>query len=1362
MGSYANVAVRDAAGTIIGYQSTSTGLYSPGTGGVNYTQQAAPTVSPQALAGVPTQNPYGSNNAAAIIWQNQHYGGAYANPVSESLASVAAREGYTGTVQTVSGRSTVPTPDITYAASQPTNVLASSLDGNYVNSYAPLGNYAQVEIPNSKLVVSEAGEVGIYGQQYVGGQLSRYLTLQSSGGRNALQSGAFSINGPITTRVYGQSDLAKFVPASSNDIATKSRLGAEAYGGYAMQPLDSRTIESTGAKLSTYSNRNDLANLVSPEAVNLGKSELPGAKIPWTVKAESPTIQYADQYGLTGKNINIVGSQPSSLPQPFISSVPMASQQPSQSLPTPFVSQVQQQTLGQQAIRAAEQNPLVAAAASIPVVGAVVRPAVQAGGALVDTLTGATPLKVPGGIKSAAVGTIPVVGPAIQEVGLLIDATQGKSPIKSTDIMSQGQSGRLQSVIQAYGAGTDITVGTITGLGGLSPSTAITPFKDLNAKTGLGSQNQELAAPLIERNNAIVAEKNFAQSYDFGAAEKSLAAEKLILELTANPLNASSESLKKEYSDIEAMRTGLDTTSTSAVSEFNAKVAAYNIKSSLLESSSKDLQKQIDIYNQNVETYGSRVEQLKGLESNVKSSEIAAFNAGSLEVQGGKLVESPLVERPYGAFSDWSKGASEVILGDLGLTRAQVLQGENLYKDDLLGSFGYGAFKEATLNPGNVVASAISGVQFAAVGGAAAETLKFVGAGSSILAPAARTALAIGESTPAKVAMVGGIGALTYAGASKGFTASPSETAMNLGGASVDLAAMGVGGVAFAASPRAFASAAESARNAKLPTVEDLIGPAGPGGVIRSKAVGYDSESGVMSFGGSAPKTPTVIFEEALQRAGITESTGSITKTPYTPLKSYIPTIDLTEVGLPSGNKIPMEHLPGVKLMLSGEDVIPYEHASAFGKLPATVEQQRVVAEFKRLGGIESEIYGLGESPRTQQFKLARVGTTEGQQPPVAFESLKLASSVVSDIPETPLSFNLKVESVSPKGLESKYGGAPMSQRMFDQVVTQPAIKSSGVGISFDEAISKMEIGARVKPAVSQATQQRILPSATTSTFREPTISKLSLEEMVGILSEEKRPSGSKIASTKVESPIQRISQSIEETPITKTTGYEGGTIVRVEPEYAGQPVAYTFDKRGENAMALYETGRSSNTGVIATMRISSPASSLSLSTSSEEASVLSGSMESLKTESRLSSVASQRESAIERMIVPDMISESLKDITPVSTIRTTQATSQKYDRITMPDAKPERLTTEDLFRLPPSPQSPRSIEQSRFEKTGSPEPFTGFPPTRGSTGGGFPFGGSLNYGGGGGGPTQKRGFKFTELFTMEFSSTPSFRKRRR
>jgi hypothetical protein len=165
-----------------------------------------------------------------------------------------------------------------------------------VTAYTPYG-LGQTELENVKIGYTESGRVGFY-QQVPGRSMWQ---LASSGSNAALQSGGFTIGSPETALVYTQAGAGTtFSPTANREEAMRilanpggySRPGAEAYGGYVM-PLDTRTIESTGAKLSTYANPYNLAGLVNPQAVNLPKEQqVAMGDVPWgnKVGTGTPTI----------------------------------------------------------------------------------------------------------------------------------------------------------------------------------------------------------------------------------------------------------------------------------------------------------------------------------------------------------------------------------------------------------------------------------------------------------------------------------------------------------------------------------------------------------------------------------------------------------------------------------------------------------------------------------------------------------------------------------------------------------------------------------------------------------------------------------------------------------------------------------------------------------------------------------------------------------------------------------------------------------------------------------------------------------------------------------------------------------------
>ena len=204
------------------------------------------------------------------------------------------------------------TPVVTSAVNNlsPSPAAAKPADQT-VTAYVPYGSRAQTELLNTKLVYEPNGQVDFYQQSRPGSSL---YNLVSSGSRNALQSGMFTINAPETGLVYTQGGAGTTLASTANaSEATKimtnpnsySRLGSEVYGGY-VTPLTGATVQSTGAKLSTYSNVNNLANLVSPYAPNMGKAALPDISAPWSVPSSAPAIQELSSEGMRTVNVPYV------------------------------------------------------------------------------------------------------------------------------------------------------------------------------------------------------------------------------------------------------------------------------------------------------------------------------------------------------------------------------------------------------------------------------------------------------------------------------------------------------------------------------------------------------------------------------------------------------------------------------------------------------------------------------------------------------------------------------------------------------------------------------------------------------------------------------------------------------------------------------------------------------------------------------------------------------------------------------------------------------------------------------------------------------------------------------------------------
>lgn len=204
-------------------------------------------------------------------------------------------------------------------------------DGVFQKLYIPEGSYIQQELSNIKLGGSESGELAFYrslgknesGAQRMSvnpdtGKLEPYI-LFGGGSRAAAQSGMFT-TAAASPAVFAEGRVAQrelitpavAVPAvarsglSGATVAALakegragdvlSKLGSEAYGGI-VTLQDNRTLgniryEDVGNRAAW-----NLASYFDPMAVNKGKAELPGAKIPWSVPENAPAFFSMDKTG---------------------------------------------------------------------------------------------------------------------------------------------------------------------------------------------------------------------------------------------------------------------------------------------------------------------------------------------------------------------------------------------------------------------------------------------------------------------------------------------------------------------------------------------------------------------------------------------------------------------------------------------------------------------------------------------------------------------------------------------------------------------------------------------------------------------------------------------------------------------------------------------------------------------------------------------------------------------------------------------------------------------------------------------------------------------------------------------------------
>lgn len=175
------------------------------------------------------------------------------------------------------------------------------LGADALSTFVPYGRYSQEQLDNTKLgIARKTGELAIY--QYN----ERFGTwdLIGGGGRNALQSGMFSVGKALTPYVATQGEIGTYERAPGKG---KYRLGSEGSGGFVKEYGESgpRLLAPNEAISRYYGDgKYNLANLV--DQVAAGKSEEPGADIPWAVLPTAPAIQYMDKSGMTGEKADVL------------------------------------------------------------------------------------------------------------------------------------------------------------------------------------------------------------------------------------------------------------------------------------------------------------------------------------------------------------------------------------------------------------------------------------------------------------------------------------------------------------------------------------------------------------------------------------------------------------------------------------------------------------------------------------------------------------------------------------------------------------------------------------------------------------------------------------------------------------------------------------------------------------------------------------------------------------------------------------------------------------------------------------------------------------------------------------------------
>jgi len=288
--------------------------------------------NPFAATPAKTTSTTGLGSAAGIA----AFVGGFGGSIGGTLAGKAAKQGYAG------GVSVNPISDMSGGgmSNKQAKAAASAMgDPNFAvnagNFYVPYGKFTQTELQRTVGAVNPvSGELSFYqSNKDINTGEFRRPSLIGGGGIGAAQSGMFTANRAQTPFVVSQERAGIEGPATEAQTKGMSGLGAEVYGGR-VQPLDSRTVQSTGAVYGQFpDNPNNLANYANPQGVNLGKAEMGLSNIPWSASPTSPYLQTMGPGGLTGTpavnrltgqtlSADVPGGRISALEQPLTTPAP--------------------------------------------------------------------------------------------------------------------------------------------------------------------------------------------------------------------------------------------------------------------------------------------------------------------------------------------------------------------------------------------------------------------------------------------------------------------------------------------------------------------------------------------------------------------------------------------------------------------------------------------------------------------------------------------------------------------------------------------------------------------------------------------------------------------------------------------------------------------------------------------------------------------------------------------------------------------------------------------------------------------------------------------------------------------------------
>jgi hypothetical protein len=612
----------------------------------------------------------------------------------------------------------------------------------------------QTAVEEVKIGYNDFGVVGAYQKNYHG-----QLLLVSSGSRAALQSGMFSFGQPLDPRVWTQESAGtklsiKYanIPLAMEVLANPklySGVGAEAYGGFGGILLDNRTIESSKAQLSTYANPFNLANLVSPQAVNLPKSE-----------------QVANEYFPWGNAIR-------------------------ESTPTIF-----------------RMDAGVISEGRLPAAMAAVLPGVV--NALTDTgrkaASPVAPSGIPGVFFTGQVekGFSKGISPTDINQYLLPEdwvsspkSNWGGSAPPRNQLIEGGE-----RMVQLYGMGIDRIIGFIPE--------APQPFKEQNLRTGLGASPKFYTDDVSYRERVI--EEYTRGSAGLEAESESLITEINASNRISDAFNIEGAGITGEENALKTIYAQNVNVRGEWITDNPLLFASYKTRSEALQARATDFSARynaasggFDQLGLDVAAFDKKVSNVKMLFGRIDEAEQRGLKSGAFVIQEGRVVPNIELERPYGALSDYGAELSRFMLNARGET-AGTWEAKSVKRTAAFGTYTgwqakgatldnaiFGAQKEFIMHPEDVGGSLMAGVQLGMLSYGVSGIVAARAAASTAITPVAQAAPSLFRQA-ASIGLNYGIPAAFLGSflwsASEGGTASPVRTQMNVGAGGVHLAAM--------------------------------------------------------------------------------------------------------------------------------------------------------------------------------------------------------------------------------------------------------------------------------------------------------------------------------------------------------------------------------------------------------------------------------------------------------------------------------------------------------------------------------------------------------------------------------------------